>query len=86
MAKRKVTVTLDEDVYKAIKNNTPNVSAAVNKLAVHYLALEKQRQAIAELDADLRAKGVTRDPEQARRMDAWAEALVRDIENADCHS
>jgi len=82
MATRKVTVTLDEDVYQAIKNNAKNVSAAVNQLAIHWLAMEKQRKALEELDKELAEEGIEPDPEAVERWEAFWDEVKRASEEA----
>ena len=82
MATRKVTITLDEEVYRAIKNNTKNVSAAVNKMAIHYVAMEKQRRALAELQRQLAEEGIERDEEQVQEMVAFLDEVRQGIREA----
>ncbi|MFI5266049.1 MAG: hypothetical protein ACHQ7M_01595 [Chloroflexota bacterium] len=82
MATRKVTVTLDEDVYQAIKNNTKNVSAAVNKLAIHWVAMEKQRRALEELEREWASKEDDADPQQLDRMMEFLDKITDTAKNA----
>jgi post-segregation antitoxin (ccd killing protein) len=85
MATRKVTVTLDEDVYRAIKNNTTNVSAAVNKMAIHYVAMEKQRRALEELDRQLAEQGIEPDESHVEELVAFLDEVKKGVREAYGH-
>jgi len=83
MATRKVTVTLDEDVYHQIRQRTTNVSAALNDGARWWLALERQRSLVRALDQELAEQGRTSPEAEEHLADAFFQELVGATHRAD---
>ena len=84
MAKRHVTVSLDEDVYEALRATYDDIEGALAECAAIWAARERRRQSIEQLDRELAVPDEA-GADQLQRMDEFFGQMARSIANAYGH-